>query len=53
MWDDCTTRRPGLSLRLSGALLRYDERVWTWSLFQEPPRTTRRAVAGSPVSRNW
>jgi hypothetical protein len=54
MWDDRTTRRPTLLLRLSGALsLRYDARALTWSLFQDPPRTTRRAVAGSPASRNW
>src|SRR4029434_1671943 len=45
MWDDRTTRRPRLLLRLSGALsLRYDARALTWALFQEPPRTTRRAV---------
>jgi hypothetical protein len=54
MWDDRATRRPRLLLRLSGALsLRYDARALSWSLFQDPPRTTRRAVAGSPTSRNW
>ena len=54
MWDDRTTRRPRLLLRLSGALsLRYDARALTWALFQDPPRTTRRAVAGSLTNRNW
>lgn len=53
MWDDRTTRRPRKLTRLPGSLwLRDDARALIWLLFQDPPRTTRRFVTGSPTGRN-
>ena len=50
MWDKLTTRKPMLLLRLFGLfLLRYATRALSRLLFQDPPRTTRRSVTGSPT----
>jgi hypothetical protein len=49
MWDEHNTRKPILSLRLSGLMsLRADERALSASLFQEPPRTTRAKSQAAP-----
>jgi hypothetical protein len=51
MWDEHNTRKPRLSLRLSGLLsLRAAERTLAGSLFQDPPRTTRATSQGAPQS---
>ena len=49
MWDEHNTRKPILSLRLSGLLLlRAAERALSALLFHEPPRTTRATSQGAP-----
>jgi hypothetical protein len=49
MWAEHNTRKPILSLRLSGALLlRAAERALAGLLFQDPPRTTRATSQGTP-----
>ena len=49
MWDEHNTRKPILSLRLSGwLLLRTDARTLSGLLFQEPPRSTRASSQGTP-----
>jgi hypothetical protein len=49
MWDKHNTLKPTLLLRLSGSLLfRAAERALSALLFQEPPRTTRATVQGTP-----
>lgn len=53
MWDEHNTRKPMLSLRLSGLLsLRAAERALAALLFQAPPRTTRATSQGTPQNRN-
>jgi len=50
MWDAQHNRNPMLLLRLFGLLLlRLAVCALFWLLFQEPPRTTRRNVTGSPA----
>jgi len=49
MWDEHTTRKPMLLLRLSGLfLLRLEARALSGLLFQEPPRNTRGSETGAP-----
>jgi hypothetical protein len=53
MWARHATRNPTLLLRLFGSfLLRNAARAFSGLSFQEPPRTTRRLVSGSPAGRN-
>jgi hypothetical protein len=50
MWDAHTTRNPTLLLRSFGVLwLRKAARALFGLLLQDPPRTTRRHVAGGPT----
>ena len=53
MWDEHNTRKPILSLRLSGLLLlRADERALSALLFHEPPRSTRAKSQAAPQNCN-
>jgi hypothetical protein len=48
-WPDWARRNPRLLFRLSAVFLfRFAERTFLGSLFQEPPRITRRAPLGPP-----
>jgi hypothetical protein len=52
MWGAQQTRKPILSLRLSGLfLLRYVQRQLSRLLFHDPPRSTRGCAAGSPTGK--
>ena len=49
MWNEHKTRKPIVSLRLSGLMsLRADERTLAALSFQDPPRTARATSQGTP-----